>query len=185
MPTYVKVRGLQRKPAQIRLRGALNAPNAIMVGGKTSVTVDLDDPKTRNDIADHHAIGQIIVTASAQAQRAVGGTPVVVRSGVVASAPQGGLAIPVSGGTLLRNDGTTQAVAATTVTAGAAPGTGLRVDLIQVATATGAVTLKAGTAAVTGAGAPAPDAGNIGVANVYVPAGATTPQLVDDVRPLP
>lgn len=185
MPTYVKVRGLSRKPAQIRIRGALNSPNAIMVTGRTSVTLDLDDPKTRNDLGDHQAIGQIIVTGSANAQRAVGGTPVVVRSGVVATAPQGGLAIPVSGGTLLRNDGTTQAVVATTVTAGAAPGTGLRVDLIQVNTTTGAVTLKAGTSAVTGAGAPAVDAGNIAIAEVFVPAGATTPQLVNDVRPLP
>ena len=179
MPTYVRVRGLARR--KIRVRSAISAANAISINNKTSVVVDLDDAKTRADLNHHISIGQLLTVGAVA--RGTGAT--IVDSGVIGTAGQGSSSVSVTSGTLRTTANATVAVAATTVTAGASPATGKRVDLVQVDTTSGAVTLKAGVAAAVGAVAPAPDAGNLAVAEVIVEAGATGVTAVNDVRPLP
>lgn len=179
MPSYVKVRGLARRG--IRLKSALTGPTAVNVNNKTTVVVDLDDAGTRADLAHHSAIGQLLVFGEPQRST----TAPVIEAGVVGQAVPGSLNVPVTAGRTRDAANATVAVPAVTVTAGAAPATGKRVDLVQVNTTTGVTTLKAGTAANAAAAAPAPDATNVPVATVLVEAGQTQVTAVNDVRPLP
>ena len=65
-----------------------------------------------------------------------------------------------------------------------ADGSNPRLDLVQVHTTTGTVTKKNGVAAASPV-APTVDAGNIALATVLVPATATAPTTITDVRPRP
>jgi hypothetical protein len=179
MPSYVRVRGLGRKG--IRLRSSLSGPTAVTVNNKTTVVVDLDDAATRADLAHHSSIGQLLVFGDPPRSSTVP----VVDFGFTGAATQGSLSVSVTAGRLRDAANATVSGVATTVTAGAAPGTGKRVDLIQVHTTTGVVSLKAGTSATAGAVAPAADASNVGVATVIVEAGQTQVTAVNDIRPLP
>lgn len=187
MPSYVRVRGNARRG--IRLRSSIGAQNAVTVTNRQSTIVDLDDPNTRADLGHHISIGQLLVLDTVP--RSTFGTypNTVVQTGVVPTAAgSGSLQVNVSAGTLLTataaGASTTQAVAAQSVTLGA-PSANPRIDTIQVATATGVVSVVAGTAAVAGASAPAAAGGNIAIGEAYVAPGATQPSYVKDVRPLP
>jgi hypothetical protein len=187
MPTYVRVRGNARRG--IRLRSSIGAQNAVTITNRQATIVDLDDPNTRADLGHHISIGQLLVLDTV-ARATFGAYPnTVVQQGAVAtSAGSGTFQVNVSAGTLLTataaTTSTTQAVAAQSVTLGA-PAAQPRVDTIQVATATGVVSVVAGTPAVAGAAAPAAAGGNIAIAEAYVAPGATQPSYVRDVRPLP
>lgn len=179
MPSYVRARGLARRG--IRIRSTVSGPTAVTINNKTTVVLDLDDAATRADVAHHSAIGQLLTFGDPPRST----TSPVVEQGFTGVAQAGSLNVPVTAGRLRDAANATVTGVATVVTAGAAPGTGKRLDLIQVHTGTGVVTLKAGTSATAGAVAPAADATNIGVATVLVEAGQTQVTAVNDVRPLP
>lgn len=198
MPTYVRVRGLARRG--IRLRSSIGAAggNAITIAGLQTTIVDLDDPKTRADIAHHSAIGQLQVVDYVSGAR-VGATTsnngLIVTSGLVVGNPGQTFVLPFTAGSLtwFNTTGsvwTVVPVAAGTVTIGA-PSSTPRIDTVVVNTA-GTVSVTAGTPAGNSPSpAPAVATATIPVspapvAQVYVPTtGGTAPTYVLDVRPLP
>jgi hypothetical protein len=186
MPNYVRVRGLARRG--IRLRSAIAAQNAVTVSGTNIVIVDLDDPKTRADIAHHAAIGQLqVVDAVARAALGVAANAVVVDQGITVLPNPGSLQLTVTPGTFRWNSAgtwTTVQFAGATLTLGAANATNPRIDYVQVTNA-GVASIIAGTAAAVPVAAAAPTAPTFKVAEVYLPANATQPLSVLDTRPLP
>lgn len=147
--------------------------------------VDISDGKTRRELMHHQAIGSIITVGALTASNSgtVVTTGVVVSEGVSAT----DLIISATAGELRnRSTGASVAVAATDVTLSAAHATLVRIDIVQVHTTTGVVTKKSGTAAASPVAA-TPDAGNISVAEINVPATDTaiTNNQITDVRPRP
>lgn len=174
MPPFVIVRGLSRRALRI---GGQRITN------KADVTIDLGDPTTRRDVGHHSAIGQLTVVGDRLP--AATAVTVITQGGVVTeTAGTTARGLDVSAGTLKVAAGTTQAIAAQTVAFGAADATNPRVDLVVVADASGTASVVAGTARATGPAAPAAGAGNTALAEVYVPANATKPSWIRDVRPL-
>ncbi len=170
MPELVKIRGLARRGVRIGATGDVTP--AKTVSSKATAIINLDDPITRRDVARHSAIGSLTV---------VGDVFAAVRGCAVSQGT--GLTINIGAGTLFREDSVDPvAVAAASVTLVAADVANPRIDLVVVNTWTGAVTAVAGTAAATPQ-PPGLPANSVGLAQVRVNAGATTPAFVRDVTP--
>jgi hypothetical protein len=175
----------------IQVRGAARSPyrvNKLPVSAWVTQTFDLDDPLTRRQLGRHIAIGNAFVVGSRSPVTAAG--PIVQNINDLIVTFTGGKQNPgtvdVRAGTVVLANATTQAVAAVSALAlGAADATNPRIDIIQVDSTTGTVTVKAGTARATGPAAPAPDANNIALYEVTrPPTGSTRPVTLRDVRPL-
>lgn len=176
MAEYLPIRALTRSQ-QVRIGGQT-------IGTVHNYYVDINDGKTRKDLQTHSAIGAIIVTGPVSATSG----DVVVTSGAVTN--QGTSAtdmiVTTLDGTLRNRDtGAQITVNSTNTTIATADATNPRIDLIQVNTTSGAVSGKTGTAAASPA-APAPDNGNIAIAQVAVAANTTaiTNANITDRRPL-
>lgn len=173
MAYFIKVRGLTRSGNGVRIN------NRMMKNTATRV-VDMDSGTTRKDLARHSSLGHLVV---------VGNTDYAVARPGAAVTPGTTTTVSVSAGTLLTanpygGSAPSTPIAAVANAAVAANASGAsRTDIVQVATATGAATVKTGnaaTAAVVG-----PDAGNITIATVSVPSplGASTSYTITDVSP--
>lgn len=165
MAELVRVRGLNRQG--IRIGGQVVKNNATAI-------IDLDDGKTRQAVAHHTAIGQLIV---------VGDAPLAVLTGVLVTNGTT-TTYSVSAGTLQREDGQVVTVGALANQAITAPDvTNPRIDLVSVSPV-GAIVYSAGTAAATPA-IPVPAAGNVVLAQLRVAANASTPAgvVITDVAP--
>lgn len=173
MAPFIKVQGLARRP--IRIGGK-------RVTSKNMVTLDLGKAQTRQELGHHVAIGQLLPLDFVVP--AVSGTVVVTGGDVYTTAGTTARGLDVTAGTTRTSGGTAHDFTAGTVAFGAADATNPRVDLVQVHDTTGVVTVKAGTAAPNAA-PPAADASNTALAHVYVPANATKPAWINDVRPRP
>lgn len=172
MPPYIKVLGTARAPFRV---------GGQQVSSKAAITLDLGDPKTRQEFAHHVGIGRAVSlgdVAPATSGSTVKGAVVTPTKGTTARG------LDVTSGSVRVSGGTSVNIAATTVAFGAADATNPRVDIVQVVDATGVVSVKAGTAGATPA-VPSPDASNTALAAVYVPANATSASWVNDIRPLP
>lgn len=107
----------------------------------------------------------------------------VVWTGGLVTKDTGALTVDVTAGELRLADGTHKAFnASSNLALTAAHASLARIDIVQIATATGTITKKDGTAAASPV-APAADAGNIILATVPVAALATEPGTPTDVRP--
>lgn len=175
MARYLPIEGLSRSQ---QVRVGLQK----IVPGNTFY-VNLADGKERRDLAHHSAMGSYIVVGPVSADTG----DVVVDWG--AQTTQGASAIDMvittePGELRNRETGDFVDIDSTDLAVGAADATNPRIDLIQVHTTSGAVTLKAGTAAATPA-APVPDADNLAIASVLVPANDTaiTTSQITDRRP--
>jgi hypothetical protein len=105
MATFVTVRGLNRRG--VRIGGKLIKNNA-------SATIDLDDAKTRKELAHHSAIGSVAYLGSVGG--AGGSDSGVIFTGGVVSAGTG-LTVNVSASEIRKPDGTyTAGTAGTNVT---------------------------------------------------------------------
>lgn len=183
MAQLVQVRGTVRSGTRI---------NGVTVSSRATQTFDLDDPKTRQELGHHVAIGRAVVVGN----RNPATTAITVVQGIndlrttftgargATTSPGGTLTLDVAAGTLLLAGGTTQAVAAVNALATtAADATNPRIDIVQVSDA-GVVSYKAGTARATGPAAPAPDATNTALYEVTVPpSGSSRSVTLRDVRP--
>jgi hypothetical protein len=174
MPPYIRFVGTSRAPFRV---------GGQQITSKNVTVLDLGDPKTRQEVAHHVAIGRGLSLGFHTPS--VGNVTVITSGGVVT--PTKGTTVrglDVSAGQLRVAGGTTQAIAATTVAFGAAHASLPRIDVVQVADATGVVTVQAGTAAANPT-VPAPAASNTTLAAVYIPANATVASWINDLRPLP
>lgn len=192
MPTYARVRGLARRG--IRVRSKLGGGNAVTIGGSSTITVDLDDPNTRQDIAHHSAIGQLQIVDFVARQTSAAASAGAVQSGFVVTPRQGSLVADVTGGTFLWNDATTLrtvTLTATTVTFGANATANPRTDYVVLDVtaggATGAVIVTAGSTTFPFGGAATVAAPDVVIAEALIPANTTAtsqPVYVIDRRPL-
>lgn len=177
---YLRIRGLLRKGFRVDKTG----------GGGTLITsagesiVDLNDPKVRQSLAHHKAIGAFVeVGPSVNAT----GAPTIVSGGVVTAGA--GLSVNVSVSEI-RPDGPgvtgayVAGSAATNLAIGANASGNPRIDLVTHPEAGGAAAVTAGTPAVAPV-APATPAGKIPLATVAVANGAVAPGTITDVRPRP
>jgi hypothetical protein len=191
MPQYVRVRGLARKGVRLRTTLSSTGGSAVTITGTNVVTVDLDDAKTRADIAHHSAIGQIQVIGTVARQTSAAANAGAVQSGCVVTPRQGSLVADVSAGTFLWNDaGTlrTVPVTAQTVTFTANATGNNRTDYV-VLTPTGggvtyAISVTAGGTTFPFGAAATPAAPAAILATAVIPPSATQPTNVVDTRPL-
>lgn len=179
MAEYVKVRGLSRKGVRI---------GKVVVTSRSTVTLNLDDPKTRQELAHHTAIGQV-VTVGEVAPAATAVSVVNSVDGLILRPTSGTTVrgLDLSAGQVRQANGTLTTVNAITVTYAAPDATNPRVDLVQVIETTGVVSLVGGVARATGPAAPAATTGppaGVPLWNVVVPpVGSTQPVTLIDVRP--
>lgn len=167
---------------------AISRSQKIRVGRQTvtrdaTVFADITDINTRRDLERHQAIGALLTVGPLSTSNA----DVVVASGV--DTDQGASAVDMTVTTYKgelhnRQTGARVSVAQTDNTLVAADAVNPRSDIIQVHMTTGVVGKKTGVAAVSPS-APAPDAGNVAVARIDVPANDTaiTTSQITDVRP--
>lgn len=175
MAEYLPIRGLSRS-VNVRVGGQKILPGA-------TYYVDIADGKTRRELQRHSTLGSYIVVGPVSQDSG----DVVVSWGAQTTQGSSGadLVITVENGELRnRTSGDYVDIDQTDLTISAADATNPRIDLVQVDASSGAVSKKDGTAAVTPA-APAPDSGNIAIANVSVPANDTaiTTNQITDRRP--
>jgi hypothetical protein len=175
MAEYLPIRGLSRSQS-VRIGSQQITPNA-------TYYVDISDGPTKRDLAHHSTLGSYIVVGPVSQDTG----DVVVNWGVQTTQGANGtdLVITTEAGELRNRDtGDYVDVDSTDITLSAADATNPRIDIVQVNTTTGAVAKKNGTAAATPA-APAPDASNIVVAEVLLPANdtAVTTSQITDRRP--
>jgi hypothetical protein len=147
------------------------------------IYVDIDDGAVKRDLQRHSAIGAYIIVGPLSQDTG----DVVVQWGLQTTEGASGadLVITTEAGELRnRETGDLVDVDQTDLTIATADVTNPRIDLVQVHATTGVVTKKNGTAAASPA-APAPDANNIAIANVSVPANDTaiTTNQITDRRP--
>lgn len=165
---------------------SLNRSSAIRIGTQTATTgttiyVDISNASVRRDLAHHTSIGQVLVVGGLSQSNV---DTVVTTGGTVTAGA--GLTVNVAAGeTRTRSTGAYVAGAAATNQAlAAAPSAGNeRTDLVSWSSS-GAVVVTNGTVAATGASVvPATPTGNTPLATVLVPASATVPGTITDVRP--
>lgn len=175
MALYLPIRSVNRS-SQVRIDGQVVLPTA-------TTYVDVSKGSVRRELAQHHSLAQIYPVGGLTSSNA----DVVVAWGVDADegAANNDMVVRAYKGELRsRSTGAYVAVAQTDVTLSAADVTNPRIDILQVNTTTGVVTKKNGTAAATPA-APAPDASNITLYEISVPANDTaiTTNQFTDKRP--
>lgn len=163
MAEYLPIRGLNRSQ-NVRIGGQKITPDA-------TYYVNIGDGATKRDLARHSTLGSYIVVGPVSQDTG----DVVVAWGVQTTqgASAADMVITVEDGELRNRDtGDFVDVNQTDLTISAADATNPREDIVQVHVTSGAVTKKDGTPAATPS-APAPDADNIIVAQVNVPANDT------------
>jgi hypothetical protein len=191
MPTYVRVRGLARKGVRLRTSLAASGGNAVTLTGTTAVIVDLDDPKTRADVAHHSSIGQIQVIDYVSKVASVAASSGAVQSGCVVTPRFSSLVADVSAGVFVWNDAATLrtvTVTAQTVTFGANATGNNRTDFVVLTPVAGGVTygitvLAGGTTFPWGEPA-TPAAPAVVLAKAVIAPNGTQPLSVLDTRPL-
>lgn len=175
MALYLPIRAFNRSQ-QVRIGRQKISPTA------TSY-IDVSDAAVRKEFSYHSAIGSVFAVGPLTDNN----SDVIVHWGAATDegADNSDLIVHTGAGELyVRSTGTYVDVAATDSTLSAAHGTLVRIDIIQVNTTTGVVTKKNGTAAASPVAA-TPDAGNIAIASINVPATDTaiTNNQITDVRP--
>lgn len=191
MPSYVRVRGLARRG--IRVRSSISGTgNAVTVAGNQTVTLDLDDPKTRADISHHSAIGQLQVVDYVNRSTSAAASAGVFTAGGNVVPRSGSLVADVTPGTFVWNDAATLrtvTIPAQTVTFGANASGNPRTDFVIITPVAGgttfSITVTAGTTTFPFGGAPAAPAAPVQVvAEVLIANNAIAPTYVLDRRPL-
>lgn len=175
MAQYLPIRGIHRSQS-VRIGSQQIKPDV-------TTYVDISDGKVKRDLQRYSALGSFIVVGPLSQDTG----DVVVDWGLQTTQGASGadLIITTEAGELLNRSTSARVdVDQTDLTISAADATNPRVDIVQVHSTTGAVTKKNGTAAATPS-APAPDTGNIVIANVSVPANDTaiTTNQITDRRP--
>lgn len=174
MPPYLPIRAHNRSSA-VRIDSQLVKPDV------TSY-VDVAKASVRKELASHSSVGQVYPVGPLCNSNA---DVAVVSGGVVTAGA--GLTVNVSAGEQ-KNRATGAYVvgaSATNSVIGANSSGNPRVDLVVWDTATGAVSVVAGTPAASGAAAPATPAGKTALATVAVANAASAPGTITDVRSRP
>jgi hypothetical protein len=174
-----------------------NRSQRVGIGGKdlrsnASVYVNIDNKRVIRDLARHSTLGAVFPVGAAIFQDDKG----VVEVGGTVTTRATTLVVDVSAASGQKTDGTNWNAAAGTATIGAADATNPRIDCIVVNVNTGAFSVRAGTAAagaqIATPSAPSflasrgtPQANEVALALILVPATATTllQANVLDVRP--
>jgi hypothetical protein len=167
---------------------AISRSQSVRVGSQkalvdSTIYVDVTDGKVKRDLQHHAAIGAFLVVGPITEDTG----DVIVDWGLQTTQGVSGadLIITTEAGELVnRQTGDKVDVDSTDLTLSDADATNPRIDIVQVHTGTGVVTKKDGTAAATPS-QPAPDASNLLIAAVSVPANDTaiTNSQITDLRP--
>lgn len=166
---------------------ALNRSQAVRIGRQritatTTAYIDINDAKTRKELAYHSSIGAIYVVGPASASNS---NSRVVSGGVVTAGT--GLRVLVSTGEIKNSSTGAYVVGAADPGSGGlalttADGTNPRIDLVVWDGTSGALSKVDGVAAAVPV-APAVPAGKVPLATVAVATSATAPGTITDIRP--